>query len=259
MPGRNLGNPFGPPSEGARRTVLFDIPRSELGVLSLAQFQHAKISEYIWHPSYAIGNSLIDPRLGLEGRVGTAPIIEGEGQEFNGFSAEAIGWSDNTERGDDRETWADHGKAFFHDLPENSNLVYDLSYEVNHKLWDEYFLSSGSSSELNRAASTSASPELPNPRMKALPGTDRSQIGDFHRAGMVLMNEGAFNVNSTSVEAWKAVLSANRRSDGMTPFPRIIAGDREEWSSGDEVSADRAWDSLRILDEAEIQRGLDSN
>lgn len=250
---RNLGNPFGPPNEGARRMVLFDIPRRELGVLSLAQFQHAKISEYIWHPSYAIGNSLIDPRLGLDGRNGTAPTLEGAGQGVNGFSAEAIGWSDNSERGEDQEAWADHGKAFFHDLPDSSNIVYDLSFEVNYGLWDRYFLSSGSENQLARAEAAGLAAQLPNPKMRPIPGADFEQIGDFHRAGLSLMNEGAFNVNSTSVEAWKAILSANRRDDDKTPFPRVIAGEREEWANTDRASSDLVWDSVRVLDDEEIE------
>ncbi len=251
---RNLGNPFGPPNEGPKRTVLFDIPRSELGVLSLAQFQHAKISEYVWHPSYAIGNSLVDPRLGLQGRTGTAPVSDEDGQETNGFSAESIGWSSNEERGGDQEAWADHGKAFFHDLPNSSNIVYDLSFEVNHKLWDEYFLSSGSESQLLRAADDGLKAELPNPRMRPIRGADFDDFSDFHRASLSLLNEGAFNVNSTNVEAWKAVLSANRRSDGKIPFPRIIAGDRDEWSTDDEVTANQVWDSTRVLDDDAVER-----
>ena len=251
---RNLGNPFGPPSEGARRNVLFDVPRGELGILSLAQFQHAKISEYVWHPSYAIGNSLVDPRLGLEGRKGTAPVLVGDGQDRNGFFSGSIGWSSNSERGGNREAWADHGIGLFHDVPETSNIVYDLSFEVNHKLWDEYFLSSGNDYDLLQAAQDELVAELPNPRMKPIAGADFNAIGDFHRAGLALMNEGAFNVNSTNVEAWKAVLSANRREDGRTPFPRIVGGDRPEWASNEGVTNDLTWDSTRVLSDDEIER-----
>jgi type II secretory pathway pseudopilin PulG len=251
---RNLGNPFGPPSEGARRNVLFDVPRGELGILSLAQFQHAKISEYVWHPSYAIGNSLVDPRLGLEGRKGTAPVFVGDGQDRNGFFSGSIGWSSNSERGGNREAWADHGIGLFHDVPETSNIVYDLSFEVNHKLWDEYFLSSGNDYDLLQAAQDELVAELPNPRMKPVAGADFNAIGDFHRAGLALMNEGAFNVNSTNVEAWKAVLSANRREDGRTPFPRIVGGDRPEWASNEGVTNDLTWDSTRVLSDDEIER-----
>jgi type II secretory pathway pseudopilin PulG len=251
---RNLGNPFGPPTEGAKKYVLFDVPRAELGIISLAQFQHAKISEFVWHPSYAIGNSLVDPRLGIEGRAGTAPLLEGEARRVNGFISGAIGWSSNAERGGSEDSWADHGKAFIHDLPGTDNVVYDLSFEVNHSLWDRYFLSSGTDRELHEAAADGAPVRLPNPRMAPVPGADHRNINDFHRAGLALMNEGAFNVNSTSVEAWKAVLSSNRRSDGSTPFPRIIGDEQDEWSAADGLTTDLAWNGTRILEDAEIHR-----
>lgn len=251
---RNRGNPFGRPIAGAEKYVLFDVPRRELGVISLAQFQHAKISEYVWHPSYAIGNSLVDPRFGVEGQTRTAPLLQGEERESNGFSADKIGWSNNSERGTDRQTWAEHGKGLFLDVPETDNVVYDLSYEVNHTLWDDFFLSSGNDYQIRNAAQQGMSGELPNPRMRPIPGTDHQQIQDFHRAGLALFNEGAFNVNSTSVKAWKAVLSANRRSGGETPFPRIIGDGREEWQSDQDVSMNSTWDGTRVLTDEEIDR-----
>lgn len=219
-------------------------------MISLAQFQHAKISEYVWHPSYAIGNSLADPKFGLDGLVRTAPLLQGDERESNGFSAGKIGWSDNAERGTSRDTWA----GLFLDVPETSNVVYDLSYEVNHTLWDDFFLSSGSQDQLRNVAQEGVAGELPNPRMRPVRGADHEQIYDFHRAGLALMNEGVFNVNSTSVEVWKAVLSANRRSNGETPFPRIIGEGREEWTSEDAVTMDQTWDGTRVLNDEEIDR-----
>ncbi len=251
---RNRGNPFGRPVAGAEKYVLFDVPRRELGVISLAQFQHAKISEYIWHPSYAIGNSLADPRFGVEGLTRTAPLLKGEEREFNGFSAKKIGWSGNAERGADRKTWAEHGKGIFLDVPETANVVYDLSYEVNHTLWDDFFLSSGDGYQIRNAAQQGLAGELPNPRMRPVRGVDHKQIQDFHRAGLALMNEGAFNVNSTRVEAWKAILSANRRSDGKTPFPRITGEGGEEWTAGQDVSLNSTWNGTRVLADDEIDR-----
>lgn len=251
---RNLGNPFGPPSEGTGKYVLFDVPRSELGVISLAQFQHAKISEYVWHPSYAIGNSLVDPRLGLEGMTGTAPRLGGGEKDTNGFTADYIGWSSNSERGSGPETWAEHGRGLFHDVPDSANIVYDLSYEVNHSLWDDFFLSSGSDYDLRKVSEEGLSAELPNPRVKPIRGAVRGHAGDFHRSALALMNEGAFNVNSTSVQAWKAVLSANRRPDGKTPFPRVVGNGSEEWGSQEAVTANRAWDGMRVLNDEEIDR-----
>ena len=54
---------------------------------------------------------------------------------------------------------------------------------------------------------------LNNPRMRLLGeyhgGTDlRAAIGDYRRSASVLLHDGTFNVNSTSVEAWTAVLGS---------------------------------------------------
>lgn len=250
--GRNHGYPFGTPVEGAEKYILFDVPHKDLGVISLAQFQHAKLSDYVWHPSYAIGNSLVDPRLGLEGQTGTAPPIGTDDPDKGGFSAAAIGWSDNVERGLGRETWAETGRAFYHDLPQDETLVYDLSYEVNRTLWDRYFLSSGNESELRLAEGAMGSKALPNPRMIPRLGTQPGDLDDFHRAASSLMSEGAFNVNSTSINAWKAVLSANRRATGGTPFPRVIGGERAEWSSPAGINQGITWSSTRVLTDEEI-------
>ena len=121
---------------------------------------------------------------------------------------------------------------------------YDNAYLLNHAVWDQYFLSSAAP-EMTKAAApadptpadptTSLNPSaqpaetrslsqvlddfvngvqpLNNPRMRLLGefhgGTDlRSAIGDYRRSASVLLHDGTFNVNSTSVEAWTAVLGA---------------------------------------------------
>ena len=251
---RNLGNPFGPPFEGAPQHILFDVPRRELGIISLAQFQHAKLSDYVWHPSYAIGNSLVDPRLGLEDQSGTSPRLRGRERDTNGFSAEAIGWSKLSERSDNRNAWAEHGKGLFLDTPEQANVVYDLSFEVNHTLWDRYFLSSGSPSQLARAATSGSTATLPNSRLDPVIGADLADLPDFHRSALTVYNNGAFNVNSTSVAAWKAVLSANRRPDGLTPFPRIMGDGQPSWQASQPVTNATTWNSTRLLSDEEIDR-----
>jgi hypothetical protein len=53
-----------------RSIILFDIPRKESGVGSIGQLQHAKISDFVWHPARTIGNSQADPRVNL---IGTLP------------------------------------------------------------------------------------------------------------------------------------------------------------------------------------------
>ena len=247
------GNPFGLPQEGILKNVLFEVPRQETGVLSLAQFQHAKLSEFVWHPTYAVGNSLVDPRLSVEGMDGTAPKLNGV--QHGGWDQGAAGWSDDTERSEDNDEWARFARFILRDLPDSENLVYDLSYEVNHSLWDEFFLSSGNSEQ--RQAFVNSGQPLPNGRMRLLPDGELSDLNDLERSASKLLLDGAFNVNSTNVEAWKALLSATRQS-GLsplenTPFPRTLQPTAGEYLAGESSpDGDDAWAGFRSLTEDEI-------
>lgn len=264
--GRYHGNPFGPPQEGEDRYVLFDLPREETGVISLAQFQHAKLSELIWHPSNAVGNSLADPRLGDVGTAGlnrTAAISGSAGAAaLGGFDQSAIGWSSDSQRGSGHGQWASHGRALLGNLPASDNLVYDLSFEVNRTLWDRYFLSTGSTEDKEDFLKNPEADPLPNGRIRLGASirkkTEVEDIADYHRAAYHLMIDGAFNVNSTRVAAWKALLSSSGRvgydDSGGTPFPRILDAPGERWKSGDSATGDSAWAGYRVLTDEEIDR-----
>ena len=251
--GKARGNPFGPPQEGRDQMILFEVPRSEAGVLSLAQFQHAKLTDYVWHPSYAIANSLADPRLGLDGLSGTAPSLASE--DKGGWNASAIGWAKDADRSANPDEWARFGRFVLQDLPENDSVVYDLSYEVNHSLWDEFFLSGGNRAQLSSFAKTHE--PLPNGRMKLRVGADPDDLVDLNRSAKTLMLDGAFNVNSTSVEAWKALLASTQGTalgtSNNIPLPRSPLSDGEEWNaSSGRADDDNAWNGFRSLSEGEI-------
>ncbi len=251
--GRYHGNPFGTPQEGATRHILFELPRRGDSLISLGQLQSAKFSELIWHPSFAFGNSLVDPRLGTGAMDRTTPVIDHDGgQDFGGFHEDAIGWSSDGERSANRDAWAEQARALFQELPEEDLLVYDLSYEVNHALWDGYFISSGTSAEKAAFLADPVGQPLPNSRM-VLGGGGPSDVSglDFHRAARHLVIDGAFNVNSTSIEAWKAVLAATREGDDGSPFRRVL--DLESEFSGSRID-DAAWNGFRTLDDEEIGR-----
>ncbi|MCH7227491.1 hypothetical protein MLD59_15215 [Verrucomicrobiaceae bacterium E54] len=251
--GRYHGNPFGPPQEGLDRHILFELPRRETGILSLGQLQSAKLSELVWHPSFAFGNSLADPRLGYDGLDRTVPPSRDD-DDYGGFDPNAIGWSSDGERSDNRDAWAKQGRALLQGLPGERQLVYDLSYEVNHALWDAYFVSGGDRRQKSAFLADPAAQPLPNGRM-ILAGTAPSDPAelDFHRAARHLMVEGAFNVNSTRVEAWKAVLAATRDDDESSPFRRLLAADREV-TNGSAGLSDEAWNGFRSLSDEEIER-----
>ncbi|HEY1121068.1 MAG TPA: hypothetical protein VGE67_05690, partial [Haloferula sp.] len=55
------GNPFfgGANSRPDHVYPLYDIPKSGERIVSLGRFQHAQLTPYIWHPTYAIGSSWV--------------------------------------------------------------------------------------------------------------------------------------------------------------------------------------------------------
>jgi len=262
--GRYHGNPFGTPQEGTGRYVLFDVPRNETGVISLAQFQHAKISDLIWHPSNAIGNSLVDPRLGSGNNKGinrtAASASNPASAQFGGFHEKELGWSSDAQRSGGNGAWALNARSILVDAPSQDNLVYDLSFEANRTLWDRYYLSSGTSDDKSRFLGDPEQYPLPNGRMKLAAATrgtvNSANLTDFHRAAYHLMVDGSFNVNSTRVEAWKALLASTRRAgyggDGGIPFPRVLGAPGGGWRTGDMVDGDEAWAGHRELTEGEI-------
>lgn len=248
------GNPFGQPQEGRLRNILFDIPRDRVGVMSLAQFQHAKLSEFIWHPTFAAGNSLVDPRLEQKGMDGTAPSLASESD--GGWHPRAIGWSGDSERSADRDEWARFARFMVKDLPVDESLVYDLSYEVNHALFDEFFLSTGD--QVQRQKFVEDRDPLPNGRMRLIDGGTVDDVNSISRAASKLMVDGAFNVNSTSVEAWKALLSSTRQSGlsptGNSPFPRSPQPQGGEYLAGFSFPEDdETWSGFRSLSDEEIE------
>jgi hypothetical protein len=255
--GKFRGNPFGLPQEGRLRNILFDVARNETGVLSLAQFQHVKLSDFVWHPSYPFGNSLVDPRLGKEFMDGTAPPLFGEDErKLGGWTASALGWSADQVRSANRDEWARFGRGILQDYPETDNLVYDLSFDLNHTLWDEFFLGTGNDYQRRELATRGTS--LPNGRMRFRHEKSEEDLLDYHRAASALYVDGAFNVNSTNVEAWKAVLASTRKvgygSAGATVFPRVLSAPDGEWRDGDFADAEEAWSGFRSLSEEEVTR-----
>lgn len=243
------GNPFGSPQDWAsEKYILFDVPREETGVLSIAQFQHAKLSEYAWHPSLAIGNSFSDPR---------APLI----QTSHKYDRDHGGWNANNYLNDEY-----HARLFRSMMMELTDdiLVFDLSYEVNHTLWDSYFLSTGSPEDKREFVRDYVNDPLPNARMRlnglrGFEGLDEDLL-DFHRSASRLLVDGPFNVHSTSVDAWKAVLSSNRERlfaeethAAATPFPRFMETEGAPFRPNrDDSESENTWTGYRVLSDSEI-------
>ena len=262
--GRYHGNPFGTPQEGRERMVLFDVPREGVGVLSLGQLQHVKFSEFVWHPSYALGNSLVDPRIAtgpLRGIDRTTPALSRADLSYGGFDSSHIGWSGDLQRSRGQDDWARQGRALYQDYTNTDLLVYDLSYELNHTLWDDFFFSTGDRNAKSNFLRDPVRNPLPHGRMRLNPMTrgmvTESQLMDLHQPARHLLLDGAFNVNSTSVAAWQALLRSNKNllgSRGGVAFPRILQAPGRDWQGSDSADNQAAWDGYRVLNDAEVLR-----
>lgn len=242
-------------SLGSTNVSLFEVPTAPL--TSLGQFQHVPIDPFGRSPTYPIANSLASAYVPLEHAI---------------------------------------------HLMDNNKHIIDQSHLINRGLFDGYFFSTltpeydavgGSQTRTleDVIETTIKSPgeyQLPNPRMVPWIPQDmeRDEVVDrlnpdtlpdpadtetprpYDWAAAHMMYDGGFNVNSTSVEAWKAFLGSTDGIDipvgepGQTlgtasavanPFPRVRrpAGQPMTNTSGSEDS-DANWRGFRSLTDEQI-------
>jgi hypothetical protein len=248
--GKNRVSPFGNPTVFGDMTYpLFDLPQSGLPLLSLGALQHVPVSNFYWHPSYAIGNGQADMRVARNRTVNFVSTNQWMNLGFpKNPSTRADAWQRN------RQTVGSVNN-------DDQSFLYDLSYEANYALWDRYFLST-------IPASYAAGTTIPNTRMSPL-GTDSSTITalkDGNQAASRLMLKGAFNINSTSEAAWAAWLGSMRENPAMqvflndgsstqanNAFSRLLWPHNEEYQQNDE-SKQSTWSGYRKLTDLEIQQ-----
>ena len=141
----------------------------------------------------------------------------------------------------------------------------DYTYRVNEVLWDQYYFSS------IPADTTDWDEHFPNSRIitndfNPNDSVQESAIMERDEAAEYLAVDGAFNVNSTSIEAWRALLGGlsdivddpDVGSEKLQNiFPRITNWATEDYQSGD-ISGDditeipRMWSGFRSLTDEEI-------
>lgn len=240
-------------TNGRTQLAFFEVPRQP--VLSIAGLQHADITSSAFGPSNQIGNSWASPYL-QRGKVAEMQRTTPTGEMIR-------------PRG----------------LP-----VVDSSYLANEALWDEFFFS-GAAPTL-ALQSRAGGPDVWDSPQVSETRDLRSLLKDFiddpsanalrnsamrlhrgrwsdedlldrllspagcRRIAAHLMVDGAFNVNSTSVEAWTAVLAGLRDAEfdvedgsppasGETPFPRF-RNPRGRSNDG--------WDGYRGLQDGELRK-----
>ncbi len=221
---------------GMPRATFYEIP--QIPLQSLAQFRHANLASTGFHPhvTYTVGESLASPLIG----------------------------TDTVKR-----VW-----------PSDNSVMLDHTWLANKALWDRYFLStlvgqsgrafSGKvkSAEEQATEFFAGTGKLLNPRLAPLRSGDPAAAASlatpdgWRSAAAHLMTQGGFNVNSTSVDAWVAVLSALREADLMTAegpetatdsaFPRVRRPAEGMIDGAPVLTAQRRWQGFRQLTDPQV-------
>ncbi|MBC2602799.1 hypothetical protein [Puniceicoccus vermicola] len=163
-------------ANGAGETIqstLFEFRPDTQPLLSVGQLQHANLGFANGHPAYAIGNSLADFRIKNE---------------------------------DDVLYLATPGGTVPTSL---IKTYYDYSWNLNRAIWDRYFVSTVPHSGTGKStddANTVIPNQLPNPRISVNDGYTGDELKDATLSAKHLNIKGAFNINSTSEQAWRAIL-----------------------------------------------------
>jgi type II secretory pathway pseudopilin PulG len=245
--GFQTGFPFGRANFGVDRVIAFELPTQEIGIPSLSYLRHLQLSEYVWHPSYAIGSSIADPRVAPDGTV----PADMPGRD-HGWSAPGLATS----------YWAQLFNDLVFYLPRRNHLIYDMSYEVNHNLFSDFFLTGARPNEIANFVQDPIGSPLKNGNFRIW---DRStdptdDLNDFFRAAGRLIMQGGFDVHSTNREAWIALLSTTRDtlygSQDRTAFPRTLTPKGLENSQAEYTQ--RVFTGFRSLGDQEIRSLADA-
>jgi hypothetical protein len=221
-------------SSGQNAAVFTEIP---LGPpVSLAQYTHANMLIRDQDPLFAIGNSF-------------APLYSPINAVSNYRTA---------------ENWTDMDRVWL----------------SNAAIYDRFFLS-GAAPEVFRGTElrtlskvlddfAAGTGSLANPRTKLFSfrdaATTRAMLADHRRLAGVTCTDGAFNVNSTSIEAWTTILaSAKKNAMGKLSadqpaknqnarYPRAARGaDVTDYNYKKPFSDRSAWSGLATLDDDQIR------
>lgn len=224
----------------AKRPILFELPAEDEPLFSIANLQHAAVGAHVVNPSYAIGNSIADMRIPTNE---TAKSVDAGWRDTNDFSGNP-----------------------------GVQTVYDLSWHLNDALWDRYYFST-------IPANGTIGQRLPNGRYRRVTlgggeGLPDADLRDPSRNAAGLVMAGGFNVNSTSSQAWRAVLASLNgiplefdESGGLMkygtgsleyPIPRFrnpIRGSNSPWNGFRDLQAEHIEQMAQALVDEVRQRG----
>jgi hypothetical protein len=207
-------------SYAEHRVVIYSLPRQGFKPLSIGDLQHVDAHPQSASNNYLISNSLVDMRMTDTNQLVRLP--------------------------NDQDTYA-------------PNI--DGSYLLNESLWDHYFFSTidGSLTQTD----LNAGKKFANSRIQlAEAGTlddFETALARFDRGAARLQVDGMFNINSTSKEAWKAVLASSNdlaydpvngsitAGQLKTSFSRLLRP-----TTGNSTRED-SWLNYRTLNDTELE------
>ena len=162
---------------------------------------------------------------------------------------------------------------------DDKTVLYDMSYCLNNILWDEYFFSTLPYRQDEADIAISSDYAMPqNPRLRyyvsdseKLTSMDlRSSTRDdqFTENASKFWINGPFNINSTSIDAWKTVLatyynvpvegytSGTEANNSAAPFHRYGAPNKATafTSSSSIANEAQVFDGFRSLDDDELEQ-----
>lgn len=227
---------------GNDRFIAWDVPQQDPATVlplffSPADLRHASLDRSSRAPAYSIGNSVADARTQT------------------------------------RQKAADTAKSGFFYLSKVMQTLssfnaltplVDSNYVLNRAFWDNFFFST-----LPLTVPASYADNRPaNARLSYLDTNAQADLQNYKKASGKLMLEGAFNINSTSVDAWQALLSSRQnlpydpatRTWDQTPlggavFSRFLSPPGGPATSV-KASSSALWDGYRQLATAGETRRL---
>ncbi|MBC2595312.1 hypothetical protein H5P28_13670 [Ruficoccus amylovorans] len=165
-----FGTSFG--LSGVTSAVIAELPPQDVPILSLGWLQHARLLDNNMGPTFLIGNSM--PNVFID------DLTELERDSGTGYAT-----------------------------TDGEPAAIDAAYLLNDALWDPFFLSTVETpADLNDDDYVAANSRLKRIHYSEtdIPAAQLNDFFDFAAANLML--EGAFNINSTSVDAWKAFLGS---------------------------------------------------
>ncbi|MGE9289443.1 MAG: hypothetical protein ACQKBT_00550, partial [Puniceicoccales bacterium] len=228
--GSTTASPFSLPRESQEFTSIGSLAEAPLSVTLLDPVDSypGKVPQAAfefqsnqWQPSYAVGSSL-------------APVF--------------IAASETT-----RTDWSeiDPDNSFG---GENSPVHYDYSWWINRTLWNGFFFS-GTDDESSYALIQNGNSDL----VPLDPSSDYSSFSASPEApAQQVLRQGTFNINSVSVDAWKAILSSFAGqldlANDQTPFVRGFQADPGDafFSETETLTSANAFSGEIVLNDSQI-------